>query len=66
MEPWKVMDVRNGGVEGSKWSRGESIDQWLQIRVSLIRSRIQIRILIWIKVKKRIWIKMRKRIRIRI
>jgi hypothetical protein len=39
-------------IAGSKWSRGESKDQWSQIPITLTRSRIRIRIKVksWIPI----------------
>ncbi len=44
-----AVDAHNGGVECLKWSLGESVDQWSQIRIPLMRSRIRIRIRIKVK-----------------
>jgi hypothetical protein len=68
-----AVDANNGAVEGRrrsqwrrggiKWNPGRSVDQWWsQIRITLMRSRIQIRI----QVKSRIRIDVKRCIRIRI
>jgi hypothetical protein len=43
MEPWRAVDAHSGGVEAQKWSPGGSVDQWSQIRIALMESRIRIR-----------------------
>jgi hypothetical protein len=44
------VDAHNGGMECLKGSLGESVDQWSQIRIPLMRSRFRIRIRIKVKV----------------
>ncbi len=51
------------GVESQKLMRGGSVDQWSQIRITWIRSRIRIRIIVK-KARIRIRIKVTSRIRI--
>jgi hypothetical protein len=41
IEPWRAEDAHNGGT---KWSRVGSLDQWSQICLTLMTSRIRIRI----------------------
>jgi hypothetical protein len=36
MEPWRAVDAHKWRREGSIRSRGRSVDQWLQIRITLI------------------------------
>jgi hypothetical protein len=45
MEPRRAVDAHKGGADAQngKWSRGGSVDQWLQNRITLMRSRIRIR-----------------------
>jgi hypothetical protein len=44
MEPWRDVDVKNGGME-AQMEAGRSVGQKLQIRITLMRSRIRIRAL---------------------
>jgi hypothetical protein len=44
MGPCRVVDADNGGVDDPKWSPGGFVDQWSQICITLMWSRIQIRI----------------------
>jgi hypothetical protein len=40
--PWRAEDAHKWRRDGSKWSPGESVvDQWLQIRITLMRSRFR-------------------------
>jgi hypothetical protein len=47
------MDAHNGGVEAQKWSPGGSVNQWSQIRITLMRIRIRISIKVksWIRIR---------------
>ncbi len=63
--PWRSQ-WRSGGY---KWSPGRSVDQWSQILITLIRSRILFRIRIkvkgwiWISIKVTVWIRIRIEVR---
>jgi hypothetical protein len=58
MEPWRAVDSHNRGVEAHNGLLEGlySVDQWLQIRTILMRSRIQIRIKVksWFRIHIRV------------
>ncbi len=66
MEPWRAVDAHNGGVEAQIQSNGGSVDPRLQICITMIRSRIRIRIRIILKSRIRIRINVKRRLRIHI
>ncbi len=63
MEPWRAVDAHNGAVEAQN---GGSVDQWSQIRISLLRSRIQIHIKgkSWIRISIKVKIRIRMRMKV--
>jgi hypothetical protein len=62
MEPWRAVDAHSGGLEAQNGALKVFLDQWSQIPITLMRSRIRIWIRIsWIRirieVKSWIWIR---------
>jgi hypothetical protein len=56
MEPLRSVDAHNGGV-WAQYGAAEglySVDQWSQIRITLLRSRIRIRIKVKCQIRVRI------------
>ncbi len=43
-ELWRAVDAQNGGLKGS-------VDQWSQIRITFMRSRIRIEVKSWIRIR---------------
>jgi hypothetical protein len=61
MEVWRAEDAHRGRRGCSKCSHGGPVNQWSQIRIALVRSRIWIRIRIKVKSRIRICIKVKIR-----
>ncbi len=59
MEQWRAKETFHGGVE-AQWSPGGSVDQWSQVHITLMMSRIRIRIKVKRQVPARIRIKSEK------
>ncbi len=61
MEFWRAVDIHSGGLQTKMESWRVYIDKWSQIPITLMRSRIRIRIKVksWIRIriKVKIWIR---------